>query len=82
MMEALCLRLPRKTGQAKIICMSFTQVMFGDDVIDIEGKIEIVPGELAVFATTTGSLPYELFQRTFHAYSFYLGRTVVPPALE
>jgi hypothetical protein len=37
---------------------------------------------LAVFATTTGPLPYELFQRTFHAYSVYLGRTVVPPALE
>ena len=26
----------RKTGQAKIICSSLTQVMFGDDVIDLE----------------------------------------------
>lgn len=24
--------------------MSLTQVMFGDDVIDLEAKIEIVPG--------------------------------------
>jgi len=34
----------RKTSKAKIPCFGLTQVMFGDDVIDLEGKIEIVPG--------------------------------------
>jgi hypothetical protein len=29
----------RKTSKAKIPCFGLTQVMFGDDVIDLERKI-------------------------------------------
>jgi hypothetical protein len=39
-------------------------------------------GKLAVFATPTSPPPHEVFQRAVHAYSVYLGRTVVPPALQ
>ena len=72
----------RKTGQASITFPSSTQVMFGDDVIDLERKVEIVPGDLAVFATPACPFPHEVFERTFHACSVNLGRAVAQPALE
>ena len=52
----------RKTGQAGIICLSPTQVMFGDDVIDLEWKVEILPRDLAVFATSPCPFPDEVFE--------------------
>ena len=52
------------------------------DVIVLERKVEIVPGDLAVFATATGPFPHEVFERTFHACSVHLGRTVALPAFE
>ncbi len=72
----------RKTGQAGIICLSPTQVMFGDDVIDLERKVESVPGDLAVFATPPCPFPHEVLEGTFHAHSMHLGRTVALPAFE
>jgi hypothetical protein len=41
--------------------------MLGDNVIDLKGKIEIVPGDPAVFATAARTLPHTVFQRASHA---------------
>lgn len=57
----------RKTGQAEIVPLCPAQVMLGDDVIDLEGKIETILGQLAVFATAAGPPPHEVYQPTFHA---------------
>ena len=72
----------RKTGKTKITCLGATLVMLGNDVIHLESEIEIGLGKLAVFATPASPPPHEVFQRAFHAYSVYLGCTVVPPALQ
>lgn len=72
----------RKTGQAGIVCPRLTQVMFRDDVIDLEWKVEILPGDLAVFTTSPCPSPNEVFEGTFHARSMHLGRAVVLPATE
>ena len=56
--------------------------MFGDDVIDLERKGQILPGDLAVFATSPCPSPHEVFEGTFHAYSMHLGSTVVLAAFE
>ncbi len=81
-MEAPCLLLPRETGKAGVTCLSSTQVMFRDDVIDLEGKVEILRGDLAVFTAATRPLSDEVFERTFHACSVHLGRTVALAAFE
>ena len=43
-MEALCLRLPRKTRKAKVTCPGATLMMLGYDVVDLEGEVEISLG--------------------------------------
>src|SRR3954447_8113289 len=72
----------RKTGKTKITCLGATLVMLGNDVIHLESEIVIGLGKLAVFATPASPPPHEVFQRAFHTYSVYLGRTVVPSALQ
>jgi hypothetical protein len=56
--------------------------MFGNDVIDLELKVEIVLGNLSVFTAATGPPSHEVFERAFHAYSVHLGRPVLLSAFQ
>ena len=51
-------------------------------MIDLEGKVEIFRGDLAVFATATRPLSDKVFEGTIHACSVHLGRTVALAAFE
>ena len=53
----------RKTGQARLPLAS-PLVLFGDDVIHLEGEIEIDLGNLAESATPSGPKPHQPFQRS------------------
>jgi hypothetical protein len=35
--------------------------MLSNDMIDLEGQVECVPGDLTIFTPPTGPLPYEVF---------------------
>ena len=52
-------------------------MMLGDDVINLKGEIKISLGDLAVFTAVFRPLPYEGFQRAFHACSVGLGFSVI-----
>ena len=56
-----------KTGQAKIVRLRGAAVAFGDDMVDLKRRIVELLGHLAILAVAARTLPYELFQRAFHA---------------
>jgi len=58
---------PRKTGQTKITSLSAAAVLFGDDVVDLEGEAVVFLGDLAVFAPVIGPSPQFFQEGAFHA---------------
>jgi hypothetical protein len=68
--------------EAKVLCLRQAEVMFGDDVIDLERQVDITRRNLALFAAASRSLPHQFFERAIHACSMHRGRTVVRLALK
>jgi hypothetical protein len=57
----------RKTGEAKILWLRGAAVAFGDNVVDLKRRIIGLLGHAAIFTAVGGMLPYQFFQRAFHA---------------
>lgn len=61
-----------EASQTQVTGESQASVLFGEDVIDVEGKSVVLVGHLAVFATATRTLPDQFLKHPVHARSVRL----------
>jgi hypothetical protein len=80
--EALCLRLAREARQAQVRGPRRPAVAGGDNVVNLESGVVVLPGHAAVFAAVPGPSQNHLSQRAIHACSVCFRHTVTRAALE